>query len=153
MPFKFKLETLLKMKRLDESLALERLAACVLAVQDCTSTIDDLRRERKLISCGLSGAESEGMKAADFCLVARLLDAIGARIESLSRQKHDLDTELRELQDNARASVSQRKEHENIKERARLRWLHSKKRRQRIRLDEAGANLSRRKSQAEEKDE
>jgi flagellar export protein FliJ len=139
MAFKFRLETLLRLKRLNESQALDRFGSSQAALQACELALDDLHREREQASQSLAGTDEGSFSALEFGLIARQLDILLHRIEATSARREELDSDLHARREELRARVCERKGHERIKESDRRRWLKKLRRRLLKRMDEAGS--------------
>ncbi len=138
MAFRFRLETILKLKRLSESRALQRLAASLYSLRECDDVLDDLRRAHDQ-ACRTLTNEGDDLSAQEFGLVARQLDVLADRIENTRSRKEELDAEVDTRSQAAQDRVTERKGHERIKERARHRFCHWLRRRRRKQMDEVGA--------------
>ena len=138
MAFRFRLETILKLKRLSESRALQRLAASLYSLRECDDALDDLRRAHEQACLALTNQGGD-LSAQEFGLVARQLDVLADRIESARSHREELDGQADTHRQAARARVAERQGHERIKERARRRFSHWLRRRRRKPMDEVGA--------------
>ena len=130
MAFKYRLEKLLNLKRIDEHRAVEKLSDCRKRYDTCnaqlTDTIDAYERLQKSLD-----VRQAGMTAQDFMFTSQQMNLMVEKIEHLARTIAKLDMELNECLTETSDCVSKRQAHENLREHAMSDWRHEQRRIQR----------------------
>ena len=147
--FKFRLETLLRLKKLEEGRALERFSEAERQLVRCEGLLLELLRIRDEVSRSVSTAPN-GLSAMEFSLVARQLGCLGQKIQEKYDERKTLQDEQQKRQEDLSSKVSERKSQEQFKERAFQSWRHELRKRDRKRMDEVGAQRAPARSAKEE---
>jgi flagellar export protein FliJ len=140
MPFKFRLETLLRLKKLAETQALEQLGLSQVALQRCDQTITDLASEHEQTGQELASDDGVVLSGAEYSLVTKQLEFLTERLSQMQARRQELDADLEGQRANAQTRIAERKAHEQIRTRAQTRWRKECRRQERSVMDEIGAH-------------
>jgi len=137
--FKYSLDKVLKLKRIDESRSVEHLNECRHACARCEDEIRLLLDSYEKTSIAL-GCE-DGQSGTEYLVTANHLALLAKRIDQLLQERERLQDELEQSIADTKEKVNQRQAHENLKDRAMQVWKREKRRADRVKMDEMGQVL------------
>lgn len=137
--FKYSLDKVLKLKRIDESRSVEHLNECRQACKSCEQEISRLLDSYENGSRALGG--ENGQSGMEYLVTANHLALMAKRIQDLLRQRAELQEELERSIADAKEKVKQRQAQEKLKDRAMQLYKREKRRADRVRMDEMGQVL------------
>ncbi len=137
--FKYSLDKVLKLKRIDESRSVEHLAECRKACAMCEREIHELLDSYEKTSAELACAK--GQSGMEYLVTANHLALLARRTEQLLQQRAQLQDELDRSIADAQEKVKQRQAHEKLKDRAKQLWKKENRRVDRGKMDEMGQVL------------
>ena len=139
MVFKFRMEKLLKLKRMNEIQALDLLANGQRALEACNKSLETLYCERDHVHRTMSGEIGQSLQPLEFDLESRLLQTIDRRIDALLERHRELLADLQAYRQDACQKALERTGHERIRDLAYQRFRKWFRRKQRKQADEVGA--------------
>jgi len=142
--FKYSLDKVLKLKRIDESRSVEHLnerkEACARCEGEIGVLLDSYEKASAILGC------ESGQSGMEYLVNANHMALLAKRIEDLLQERAQLQEELERSIADAQEKVKQRKAHENLKDRAMQVWKREKRRVDRGKMDEVGQVLGQLKS-------
>ena len=136
MAFRFRLETVLRVKRRLEEAAQMELAQLKNRKGNLEQELKGLKSRLEQLRQELSEKLGRGMKADEFLLAQQAAGALEARMDSLRKELSKLDLEIRGARHRLTQAYRERKLVENLKQRHRSRYVLEQARAEQNELDE-----------------
>lgn len=137
MAYRYRLEKLLKLRRIEESEAVEQLQQQQRQREECQRQLTML--EQAWQSCRERLYESKrGLDGREFALLCRRAQVLEQRLELLRQGQRDTEQKLQECQQQLEQRVAARRSQQQHRERQQQKWAREQKRRRQRREDELG---------------
>jgi flagellar export protein FliJ len=140
MAFKYRLEKVLKLKRIDEQRAVEKLAVCRKEKDAGEQAV------KALLSVYQSGCaelltQGGSVSPTEYRIRATQLEILNERIQNLIEMQNKLDAKLDECRTETIEKSGKRKAHERLREKAESHWQRGQRREERKKMDSFGAKF------------
>ncbi len=147
MPFRFRLETLLAIKRRQQEIQEARLAQVLGRLRNCREAISVLRERMESGREQLSEQLSAGMTAAEYVEINQHIMALEARIEEFVKEETRLQMEANRVRHDLRVAHHERELVEKLKEKEFEEWRADMQRQEQNEADDLSSVKYARKTQ------
>ena len=141
MAFKYRLDTLLRLKKLNESKSKERLFHAQAALATCEELIESLEENQDELTLILLEENDECLSATEYALVAQQLAKLSDSLQQAEGKRRALGEEHLQCVDDTSKKTSERKAYEELKSRALARFLKESKKREQAAMDATGTRI------------
>ncbi len=147
MPFRFRLETLLAIKRRQQEIQEARLGQVLGRLRNCREAISHLRKRMEAGREQLSRQLSSGMTAAEYVEINQHIMALEARMEEFVKEETRLRMEANRVRHDLRVAHRERELVEKLREKEYREWLAEMRRKEQNEADDLSSVRYARRSQ------